>query len=241
MNKARLTPQLLVLSAPEQGNIIPLDQDQLVIGRASHYYLIPTEKLSLSRQHARIHRQLDLFWLEDLESSNGTFYTLPGVEEIRLPPHQPTLLLDGSQIRLGPFVRLQVNNIQITSSESMTMLLQGLHSVVIELYRGLPALDEFETQRHLEALYLFEKSLQGAQTPEELAQLVEIGIQSLENFLFKTIDQGAILQPKDVAELPDIASDLSRPDSLRLRTIIGTFITDIRICFPKDDGEGSDG
>lgn len=231
------TPHLLVLSAPEQGGTIPLDQDELVLGRARHYYLIPTEKLSLSRQHARIHRQLDLFWLEDLESANGTYYTPPGVEEIRLPPHQATLLLDGSQIRLGPFVRLQVNNIQITSSESMTMLLQGLHSVVIELYRGLPALDEFETQRHLEALYLFEKSLLGAQTPEELAQLVEIGIQSLENHLFKTIDPGAKMQPKAVADLPDIASDLARPDSARLRTIIGTFITDIRICFPKDEGQ----
>lgn len=241
MNPTQDSPHLLVLSAPEHGRTLPLDRDELILGRARHHYLIPSEKLSLSRQHARIHRQIDLFWLEDLESANGTFFTPPGVEEIRLPPHRPRLLLDGSQIRLGPFVRMQVNNIQTGSSESMTVLLQGLHSVIMELYRGLPDLDEYESQRHLDALHLFEKSLQAAQTPDELAHLVEIGIQSLENHLFKTIEPGVKMEPGEIAELPAIASDLARPDSGRLRTIIGTFITDIRICFPRDEGEPGDG
>jgi hypothetical protein len=241
MSKVPATPHLLKLSRPKQGSVLPLDQDELMIGRAGHHRLIPTEKLSLSRQHARLHRQLALFWLEDLDSSNGTYFTPPGAEEMRLKPNTPTLLLEGSQIRLGPFVRLKVCNIQTASDEKMEMLLLGLHDVMGELYVNLPKLDEFERGFHLKSLRLFEKELQGAQHPTDLAHLIETGIQSMVNHLFNTIDPRVRAQPEMAQELPDIRSDLPRPESVRLRTIMNTFITDIRNCFPLENQENHDG
>jgi len=50
----------------------------------------------VSRAHARITLQNDSFLLEDLESSNGTF--LNGKS---LRPHQPTLIGNGDEVRLG--------------------------------------------------------------------------------------------------------------------------------------------
>ncbi|MEA3439290.1 MAG: FHA domain-containing protein, partial [Chloroflexota bacterium] len=195
MSKVPAAPHLLVLTGPKQGSELPLDRDELMIGRTGHHNLIPTEILSLSRQHARLHRQLALFWLEDLDSENGTYFNPSGAEEMRLEPNTPSLLLEGSQIRLGPFVRLKVCNIQTSSNKSMETLLLGLHDVIGELYINLPKLNEFERGFHLKSLRLFEKDLQGAKDPAELAHLIEAGIQSMVNHLFNTIDPRVMAEP----------------------------------------------
>jgi hypothetical protein len=241
MSKVPATPHLLVLSGPKQGSELPLDRDELMIGRAGHHNLIPAEKLSLSRQHARLHRQLALFWLEDLDSENGTYFNPPGAEEMRLEPNTPSLLLEGSQIRLGPFVRLKVCNIQTSSNKSMETLLRGLHDVIGELYINLPKLDKFERGLHLESLRLFEEKLQGAKDPSELARQIEAGVQSMVNHLFNTIDPRVQAQPGRPQELPAWDPDLPRPESVRPRSIMGTLITDIRNFFLLEDRESDDG
>jgi hypothetical protein len=52
--------------------------------------------LGVSREHAVISFIDDTWWLEDLNSSNGTW-----VNEIKVGPNQPTALHDGDIIRLG--------------------------------------------------------------------------------------------------------------------------------------------
>jgi pSer/pThr/pTyr-binding forkhead associated (FHA) protein len=53
----------------------------------------------VSRRHARIIRRGEDFFLEDLESMNGTF-----LNRRRLPPHTPTSFQGGDEIRLGNLV-----------------------------------------------------------------------------------------------------------------------------------------
>lgn len=55
----------------------------------------------ISRKHAKIRREGDLFMLEDLGSSNGTILIMSNNESIRLLPHQPHVLSHGDKLRLG--------------------------------------------------------------------------------------------------------------------------------------------
>jgi pSer/pThr/pTyr-binding forkhead associated (FHA) protein len=53
----------------------------------------------VSRRHARIIRRGDDFFLEDLNSMNGTF-----LNRNKLPAHTPVPFQDGDEIRLGNLV-----------------------------------------------------------------------------------------------------------------------------------------
>ena len=98
--------RLLVLNS---GRTIPCPIDELIlIGRGDAAGgIFPQVDLSqdngymagVSRQHARIIRRGDSFFLEDLESMNGTF-----LNRKRLAPHTPTPFQGGDEIRLGNMV-----------------------------------------------------------------------------------------------------------------------------------------
>ncbi|MBN1872752.1 MAG: protein kinase [Anaerolineae bacterium] len=54
------------------------------------------ELAGVSRQHARLLHKQDGWWLEDLQSTNGTF-----VNEVRLLPHRPVRLRSADIVRFG--------------------------------------------------------------------------------------------------------------------------------------------
>ncbi len=56
-------------------------------------------ELGVSRRHGMIRRGEDTLTLVDLDSTNGTF-----LNGQRLIPHQPRVLRDGDEIRMGRFV-----------------------------------------------------------------------------------------------------------------------------------------
>lgn len=76
----------------------PLDQE-LIIGRDPDVSPL-ADRLAgyshLSRRHARLLPSAEGVWIEDLGSANGVF-----VNEHRLTPHQPFLLAESGQLRLG--------------------------------------------------------------------------------------------------------------------------------------------
>jgi two-component system cell cycle response regulator len=63
---------LQVLSGQQAGFIVRLDSYGLLMGRASDCQLM-LEEPGISRTHARISWEQGDFWLEDLQSTNGTF------------------------------------------------------------------------------------------------------------------------------------------------------------------------
>jgi len=90
---------------PSQGEDFefPLVDESLSIGRVSECDLVVKDRF-LSRQHARLYRQGDHVWIEDLGSSNGTWVNDRRVEqpieihpgdELRLSTSYITLLSDG--------------------------------------------------------------------------------------------------------------------------------------------------
>ena len=88
----------------ETGEQILFDnQAELILGRL-HEDEIPDidlephggKKAGVSRQHGRLMYQDGQWYIEDLDSTNGTY--LNGVQ---LPPNQPTNINPGDYLRLG--------------------------------------------------------------------------------------------------------------------------------------------
>ncbi len=84
---------LTVLRGPNPGFLYTLDNDAALIGRSPEAQVSIADD-ALSRRHARIVRRDASFFIEDLESTNGTF-----VDGKRL--HKPRKLEDGCRISLG--------------------------------------------------------------------------------------------------------------------------------------------
>jgi diguanylate cyclase (GGDEF)-like protein len=82
-----------VLTGPEAGRIYVVTTDTLVVGRASTCDLLIDDS-SLSRQHCRIRKTNGVYFVEDLESRNGT-----QVNGMRIKA--PVLLQDGALIQLA--------------------------------------------------------------------------------------------------------------------------------------------
>jgi pSer/pThr/pTyr-binding forkhead associated (FHA) protein len=76
---------LIGMSAEVKGRSIPLDEDELTIGRNSDNKL-PINNASVSGHHARIARDGDRFILKDLGSTNGTRVNTKDVKEVVLRP-----------------------------------------------------------------------------------------------------------------------------------------------------------
>jgi diguanylate cyclase (GGDEF)-like protein len=90
---AREHGMLHVLAGPHNGAIFMIDQPVVVMGRGSSCQIYLVDQ-GISRQHARILRADDGFYLEDAGSRNGTFCQRERVES-------PRKLEDGDRIALG--------------------------------------------------------------------------------------------------------------------------------------------
>ena len=63
--------QLYVIT--ERGGLQPVQKDRFLIGRGKHCDLVIDDS-RISREHAAIVREDGQFWIEDLGSSNGTYF-----------------------------------------------------------------------------------------------------------------------------------------------------------------------
>ena len=87
------TPTLAVTGGPLAGTTLPLGQSPIVIGRSPDSALVLDDTFSSSR-HARLYLNAGQWWIEDLDSTNGTF-----VGGTRIST--PTPLQPGTPIMVG--------------------------------------------------------------------------------------------------------------------------------------------
>ena len=85
---ATLPPQgpgvcLVVLAGPDIGKVYRLESDDNLIGRSSLADVV-VDDTSMSRNHARVVREGEGYWLRDLGSTNGTFVGDAPVHDLRL-------------------------------------------------------------------------------------------------------------------------------------------------------------
>src|SRR5512143_3971126 len=79
---------------------VPLGPEPVLIGRATDCH-IQSSDARVSRKHARIFRDGDAFWIEDLGSSNGVFLGTERISKARLPPGE-VAVIGSLMVRLVP-------------------------------------------------------------------------------------------------------------------------------------------
>ena len=89
---------IIILQGPEAGRHFPMPHERATLGRNSDCVVSLSGK-QFSRQHARIYYQDGQHFLEDLNSSNGTF-----VNGTRLTAHRPSPLGDRDTFQIGNYL-----------------------------------------------------------------------------------------------------------------------------------------
>jgi two-component system, cell cycle response regulator len=100
-------PHLVVLSGPDVGSVYRLTDSESIIGREKAVDLCLSQE-SVSRRHARVTIEDDQVFIEDLDSTNGTFV---GIDRVK----GRTLVPDGADIGLGIFTLLRLTYSTVTT------------------------------------------------------------------------------------------------------------------------------
>lgn len=104
---------------PDIGRRIPLLNQQYIVGRDSEAGFV-VSRSSVSRQHARLYSDDDgQWWVEDLNSTNGTF-----VNEIRIKNQR---LTDSDQVRFGDAIYKFLSGSNIESAYH-----EAIHNMAIQ-------------------------------------------------------------------------------------------------------------
>jgi len=76
-------PQIRIeyLSGPEDGKIVGLTKDEVSIGRSEECDLVLSHDPTVSRRHARLVREGEQVFIEDLRSTHGTLVNGEQVSE----------------------------------------------------------------------------------------------------------------------------------------------------------------
>ena len=88
----KIVAQLLIMSGEDQGTVMPLVENEYLIGRQRGAAIVLRD-LGVSAKHARIFRGPDGYAIEDLKSRNGTWLNGTRVEM--------QILQSGDEIRVG--------------------------------------------------------------------------------------------------------------------------------------------
>ena len=97
---AQEVPLLVAQDGPLAGHEFRLDQDVITLGRGDECDVVVPER-QISRVHMRVRREATGYFLEDLDSKNGTF-----VNGRQVQPGASVLLQDGDEIHLALCVRM---------------------------------------------------------------------------------------------------------------------------------------
>ncbi len=141
---------IIVIYGPELGKRVQLGTAPFEIGRSSKNDL-PLDQESISRHHARITFDGTQYWVQDLNSTNGTFVNDAAVKEQRLR--------DGDQVRIGRSILkfMTGENIEVHYHEEIyrLMTVDGLTQVFNRRYFNEALEREFNrSKRYARALSL---------------------------------------------------------------------------------------
>ena len=122
--------QLVVVEGPTPGLSFPLKAATCTLGRHQGCTIV-LSSITVSRQHATITRQADVFYVVDNQSSNGVY-----LNGQKLQPGQSCPLHNGDMIRLGEFLLLFKNDEKAPAS-------LGLSAIDLDADRIRREVDDF--------------------------------------------------------------------------------------------------
>lgn len=100
-------PILMIRRENQPTQQVPISQDEVIVGRDESCD-VPLPERQISRQHIRIYRQNDRFYVQDLDSKNGTWVN-------GQPLKGSTELHDGDEIQLALTTRIRFVGIGSTA------------------------------------------------------------------------------------------------------------------------------
>jgi len=214
-------PHLTVISGPRQGTQVLLGVSPFTLGRKTDNTLVLPDP-TVSSHHARIVEHIGLYWLEDLGSTNGTYFSPPRGEEFRLEPKRPVLLVEGARIRLGDRTALQVEGIVTSQDEDTRRALQCLQNIVAARYEDLMSLEPAQRQEILGDLRRFEDDIRQINSEAELVRLVAEMAADLTKTVVCGYSAGSLL--------PSLPENLPDPGSLHLPSLHNLFLSSLHGC-----------
>lgn len=99
MSSAVDKPVLIIHEGEKAGQRWTILQDELIAGRGAECDLVLPER-QVSREHIRIYREQDTYYLEDLGSKNGTWVNGKQLQNATVP------LRDGDEIQIALAVKM---------------------------------------------------------------------------------------------------------------------------------------
>jgi hypothetical protein len=97
-------PSISCISGEYSGNSLPVDRGGIIIGRSPDKSNLVLSSMEISAEHARVWSDIDgCVWVEDLNSSNGTYYhqPQPGAAPEWIEIKDAVALPSGTHFRLG--------------------------------------------------------------------------------------------------------------------------------------------
>jgi pSer/pThr/pTyr-binding forkhead associated (FHA) protein len=82
--KSGTPSKITFISGPKVGVIVPLTRQDIILGRSDNATIVLDDKF-VSSKHARIFPQNDMWYMEDLDATNGTYIDgerLIGIREV---------------------------------------------------------------------------------------------------------------------------------------------------------------
>ncbi len=99
MSEAIDKPVLIIHEGERAGQRWTIREDELIVGRGGECDLVLPER-QVSREHIRIYRSSDGYYLEDLDSKNGTWVNGKQVKATTIP------IRDGDEIQIALAVKM---------------------------------------------------------------------------------------------------------------------------------------
>jgi DNA-binding winged helix-turn-helix (wHTH) protein len=124
MSNAADKPVLIIHEGEQAGQRWTIREDELVIGRGGECDLVLPER-QVSREHIRIFRDRDVYYLEDLDSKNGTWVNGRQIKATSVP------LKDGDEIQIALAVKITFVGSEATAPLLMDELPHALGRLVI--------------------------------------------------------------------------------------------------------------
>lgn len=229
--------RLIGMSGIQKGQQWKLSDQEITLGRDEDNRIVLQGDPRVSRHHCRIFAHLGFFWVEDLNSSNGTFLTHSASTALRLAPAQPAMLLDNSILRLGSS-EFQALDVLDARDNTAGMVSRQLQELLKEICRLLPTMSAGRRSAYESALHDLEVHLQEARDEQELILVVSRDIQKLSAAFLKDEREEATLLFDPGYELPPIADSLLDDHfTLDIDSLKNRFYKDIHDCLPPKSGD----
>jgi len=229
--------KMTALKGALEGQVFVLDGDELTVGRAGDNDIVILDDRNVSRHHCRIFEHNIALWVEDLNSSNGTFILKPGLSTTKLSPDQPALLFENSLITVGEN-QFQVSELAQYQHEVFGTVGFQFQEMLADINEVQPDWSENKKSDYQAALLDLEDQIKKATSEKELLGIIAKEIQKLSSIFMdsESMEQTIMFDPSLV--LPEFPENLlESSEDEWVDSIRNIFITDIKRCLPDEEDE----